>query len=725
MKRRILVTVAVLLLTSALFPIIAISAKYASKFIVIDDLNINLVASGDLKGPFVVYYHTTDREYVTDDSGSQYVYVDRVLTEAEVQDLGGNGIYFDGKSDIVELPSGARDGYTLLAWSATGVCFDEGLFDYNETLETTDTIKSAYETHLNSATYLSEATLEDGTPMYDALSERWLTEDYGGFYLDGEPQDASNSLWTGLDTSATSLTVAELAATDLRNVERTTKDGVSYTIIHLYDVYESDCINFGYDLYSRFTYLKSAYYSGDNFKKEDVDAIIATRTTITTNYENQIWFLYRVPEPTIRITSNIVGSPLSDLTDGVLEFQALFHGSQYFEDNDFTSEISIGKDFDYDSTTKSTDEGVATSKSGIQIFYNGLNSTVEKAAKQQRIETKSYAVYGVDSSNSYYSNKSSWYTVRATNILSMQIYAHRGLSYEMTEGSSVEFPEIRITSKNTAYPYDCKFYLASGLSSSSTNIFEIATKKVYAYCYINTTLSSIIKDTCFAEGTLILMADGTQKPIEEVRDDDLVMVFNHETGQYEAAAIMQLDRDGTAEYTLINLEFSDGRRTRLIYEHGLFDLDLNQYVYIHNYDYEQYIGHRFAVASADGGYDEVTLTNAYLTVETVGCYSMTTMYHFNYFIDGLFSMPGGSAGLFNYFEYGEGLKYDEEKMQADIEKYGLYTYDDFAEYVPYEVFAYATPAKYFKVAVGKGLLTYEQILEYIEMYQDDWINTDP
>ena len=33
----------------------------------------------------------------------------------------------------------------------------------------------------------------------------------------------------------------------------------------------------------------------------------------------------------------------------------------------------------------------------------------------------------------------------------------------------------------------------------------------------------------------------------------------------------------------------------------------------------------------------------------------------NYFIDGLFSMPGGIDGLFNYFEYDSTLKYDEEQ----------------------------------------------------------------
>ena len=114
-------------------------------------------------------------------------------------------------------------------------------------------------------------------------------------------------------------------------------------------------------------------------------------------------------------------------------------------------------------------------------------------------------------------------------------------------------------------------------------------------------------------------------------------------------------------------------------------------------------------------YEAVTLVDAYAAVEYTGCYSLVTVYNLNYFVDGMFSMPGGIDGLFNMYEYGEGLVYDQEKMQADIEEYGLYTYEDFAEYLPYEVYA-AFPAPHLKVAVGKGMITFEQILQYIERY---------
>ena len=84
--------------------------------------------------------------------------------------------------------------------------------------------------------------------------------------------------------------------------------------------------------------------------------------------------------------------------------------------------------------------------------------------------------------------------------------------------------------------------------------------------------------------------------------------------------------------------------------------------------------------------------------------------------EGMFSLTWPPyEGWFDYFEIGDDMKYDEEKMQADIEKYGLYDYSEFAEYVTYEQFI-AFNGPYLKVLVGRGVLTFEQILELIATY---------
>jgi len=220
--------------------------------------------------------------------------------------------------------------------------------------------------------------------------------------------------------------------------------------------------------------------------------------------------------------------------------------------------------------------------------------------------------------------------------------------------------------------------------------------------------------SCIAAGTLITLADGSVKPVEELTMDDVLLVYDHESGRFVEAGIIFIEDDGWMEYSIINLRFSNGIVTRLIYEHALFDMTLGRYVYITEGNCEDFVGHEFAMADGDG-FTAVTLEEAYVTVEYTGCYSLVTVYHLNYLIDGMLSIPGGIDGIFNMFEYDSDLNYDAEQMKADIEKYGLYTYEDFAEYIPEEVYN-MFQAQYFKIAVGKGHITFEKIVAYIEHY---------
>lgn len=54
-------------------------------------------------------------------------------------------------------------------------------------------------------------------------------------------------------------------------------------------------------------------------------------------------------------------------------------------------------------------------------------------------------------------------------------------------------------------------------------------------------------------------------------------------------------------------------------------------------------------------------------------------------------------------------------MDEDIRKYGLYTYDDFKDYIRKEIFE-LLPIPYLKVSVGKGLTTKEKIIGVMKKY---------
>ncbi|MBE6943879.1 MAG: hypothetical protein E7453_06420 [Ruminococcaceae bacterium] len=225
-------------------------------------------------------------------------------------------------------------------------------------------------------------------------------------------------------------------------------------------------------------------------------------------------------------------------------------------------------------------------------------------------------------------------------------------------------------------------------------------------------------EPCVTPDTLITLADGTQVRVDSLTGKEQLLVWNLKTGKYEAAPIVFVDSDAEEEFEIIHLYFSDGSDVKVIGEHGFFDLDLGKYVYIDANNYADYVGHRF-VSEGDiskDTWDVVTLDEVKLETEVTTAWSPVTFEHLCYYTNGVLSMPGGIEGLFNIFEVDtETMTYDAQKMQQDIEIYGLFTYEDFGGMIPELAFE-AFNGQYLKVAIGKGMLTWEQIEALAKRY---------
>lgn len=234
--------------------------------------------------------------------------------------------------------------------------------------------------------------------------------------------------------------------------------------------------------------------------------------------------------------------------------------------------------------------------------------------------------------------------------------------------------------------------------------------------------TSATYNVCFVEGTLITLADGTQKRIEDLTFEDELLVFDHTTGKFSAQKLLFLAHkdEPAANHRVITLVFSNGDTVSIVGDHGFYNLTLNKYTYLEEANVAEYIGHKFYSASysADGTLVEeaVTLVGYSVTEEYTKVYSPMTNGSMNCFAGNMLTIPPIlflTDGFANMFEYDENMKYDEEKMMADIEKYGLFTYEDFKDYYTYEEFT-VTNTAIFKVAVGKGYLTWEECLIIVD-----------
>lgn len=232
--------------------------------------------------------------------------------------------------------------------------------------------------------------------------------------------------------------------------------------------------------------------------------------------------------------------------------------------------------------------------------------------------------------------------------------------------------------------------------------------------------------SCVTPGTMITLADGSTKAVENLTGNEMLLVWNMFTGEFDSAPILFIDSDPAAYCEVITLTFSDGTEVEVIDEHGFWNIDLNEYVFLRA-DAAQYIGDMFNKQSFDENGNMIYTAVELIGVETETVYttawSPVTQGHLCYYVNGMLSMPGATTGLINIFEVdAETMTIDEEAFEEDINTYGVFTYEEFCDeiaYIPESVFQ-AFGGVYLKVALGKGILTTEMLEELIIRYSVFW-----
>ena len=283
-----------------------------------------------------------------------------------------------------------------------------------------------------------------------------------------------------------------------------------------------------------------------------------------------------------------------------------------------------------------------------------------------------------------------------------------------------------VNSGNSArsIPVSYSFTDSFGNTINGSHSWSVAEDQNNEYSYsdfCNGTLKQLTgssggSSSCITPDTLITLADGSQVRVDSLTGDELLLVWNMETGKLDYAPIMFVDSDPEAEFEVIKLYFSDGTEVKVIYEHGFWDYDLNKYVYLDK-NAADYIGHTFAKQNGDS-LEKVTLVDVVIETELTTAWSPVTIGHLCYFVNGMLSMPGGVGGLFNIFEVdAETMTYDFEAIERDIETYGLYTYEELNAICPLsEEMFNAAGGAYLKISIGKGNLTMDELINMINRY---------
>ena len=231
---------------------------------------------------------------------------------------------------------------------------------------------------------------------------------------------------------------------------------------------------------------------------------------------------------------------------------------------------------------------------------------------------------------------------------------------------------------------------------------------------------------CVTPDTLVTLADGSQVRVDSLTGNEMLLVWNHQTGALESVPVAYIvDHEGVvSEREIISLKFANGKSVKIIGEHVFFDATLNKYVAIASENAESFIGHKFAALDANGETLEmVDLISVEREVKETAVYEVVSYKHLTCFTEGILSTSAFLDPLLNTFDIdSDTMAYDAELVQKDIETYGLYTYADFEDLISEEAFELYNAA-YLKIAIGKGYITWDDILEMIDIYFD--VNVQP
>ena len=723
-----------------------------------NQVNSKEVASGELlKGTYVDNSLTANGNIATDDDGNtsltnieaKYTYQSlgtawlqpfaTITFDAQggtpetleyIVDVTQDGMAAEDVAEVIAKAKVAKDGYAFVGWQfSDGTLFDASTayrVKYDTTLSAkwNKKITIVFDVNGGDSTVASKAVaiLAGG-----GISEADFTaiKNTGAFKAGYELDYWSTTADGGEEISAAWFT-SDRVENDQITIYAQWKETTGYRVIHNANgqtiTFTDGIIKLGVqytgmpksadgidDSYTESRYLLG-WSKDPNATKPD-DSIVIEEADLKTAADGTKYYeLYAVWGYKIKLTLDVTGNVLGLTNDP----SVYVIPGQTYAFSDFAN---------YSSLKNGDADGNAYSKYFIGFTYNGCTLLQDKAFTVQLGETETSIV----TENREASVAVVWgfkYKLTLTPDNSTIEGATTGtyykpgavidLEFSTTEDYSID--SVEITAGNE---FATLAWTVDKVTGTLTFTDTVPSDEKTVTITVDTTKVSS-GGGCFVEGTLITLADGTQKRVEDLTSGDVLLVFNHVTGKFEAQKLFFTahKNDPAALHRVLTLEFSNGESIRIAANHGFFDLTLNKYIYIDEFNVDEYIGHKFYSAKyVDGKLveEEITLVNSFVTEEFVKVYSPVSEYTFNCFADNMLTVTPFYIydGFANIFDYGEGMKYDEAQMAQDIEKYGLYTYEEFAEYYTYEQFIKAgTP--YFKVAVGKGYITFEEMLSIID-----------
>ena len=254
---------------------------------------------------------------------------------------------------------------------------------------------------------------------------------------------------------------------------------------------------------------------------------------------------------------------------------------------------------------------------GAYLFGNGSQLTgVTASVPSQTILPTIQSIVISNTSSEYETSGGSGYA----NVLVANVAPVIEYGVIVTAGSTVD---KYVTGNLANIPGTEQITISTGTSDQPFTVYAYVTTNAGTY-YSGPEVG--FSGLCLLKGTMISLADGTYKPIEDINNDDLLLTWDFDLGRYAQSQPLWIKRGETG--TRYNqLTFSDGTILRTFDQHRIFNKQAGAFTYPMSDDTP--VG---TITVNEHG-QEITLVKRDLVWDTIEHYNIITNYHINLFAD--------------------------------------------------------------------------------------------
>ena len=252
-----------------------------------------------------------------------------------------------------------------------------------------------------------------------------------------------------------------------------------------------------------------------------------------------------------------------------------------------------------------------------------------------------------------------------------------------------------------------------GTTSSSTESYYVYNSSNGSFSIYNVTEDITVTASgygggCFAKGTKILLANGKYKNVEDINYDDLLAVWNYDTGSLTYEYPLWIENEHVAS-SIIRVSFSDNTSIDFINNHAIYNTDLNLFVDINDSE-NFHIGSNVAKIS-NGMFSEVSISNIEYIKKNVKFYFVGSTTYYNVIADGILTTDENLL-ISNLYGFEDGARWPSLKTSIIDDKNNLLDYSYFDDVLPrylYEGFRVREAG----FLVNSGMTDLESFKDYI------------